>query len=217
MERVLHHVPGSRSLRIVWLLEELGLDYRLREWSITDGGLRGAEYLSRTPAARVPALETDGRVIWESGAICEYLTEQAGRLAPAPGAADRADFLQWLHYAETHAAIIQSLNIHHIFLRPETARSPVLMRLETRRLAFATAVLEQHLRGRDSFLDGFSAVDCMFGFNVLALFHFLPRADYPVLDQWWRRMQDRPALQRALAHDGGRSLFDQPFYEVPDV
>lgn len=211
----LHHVPGSRSMRVLWLLEEIGLPYELKTWSLTDGSLRGGDFLAMSPAGRVPALEIDGRSIFESGAIVEYVTEREGSLAPAPGSPNRADFLEWVHFAETQANIIQALNIHHIFLRPVEARSVPLMKLDTKRLAAATKALERHLAGRETLLNGFSAADCMLGFNIDATFRFLRREQFPALAAYAARMQARPAYQRAETAGGG-SLFSQDFYELPD-
>ncbi|WP_304616165.1 glutathione S-transferase family protein [Paracoccus sp. (in: a-proteobacteria)] len=212
----LHHIPGSRSMRVLWLLEELELRYELRLWSLTDGSMRSPEFLAMSPAGRAPALEIDGRAIFESGAIVEYLTEREGRLAPRPGAPERTDFLEWVHFAETQANVIQALNIHHIFLRPESARSIPLMKLDTKRLAVTARALDAHLTGRETLLDAFSAADCMLGFNIDAVFRFLPRADYPALDAYGQRMMARPAYQRA-EQAGGGSLFSRDFYAVPDA
>jgi len=214
---ILHHVPGSRSMRVLWLIEELGLDCTLRSWSLTDGRLRSAEFRAISPAGRIPALEIDGRAIFESGAILQYLAEREGRLAPKPGAPERADFLEWLHFAETQANILQALNIHHIFLRPESARSLPLMRLDTKRLAVTARALDAHLRGRETLLADFSAADCMLGFNIEALFRFLPAADYPALAAYCRRMTARPAYCRAAARAGGDAIYDREFYELPDA
>ena len=213
----LHHVAGSRSMRVLWLLEELGLDYELRSWSMTDGSLRSDEFRALSPAGRIPALEIDGQSMFESGAIVEYLTEREGRLAPPPRSPERAAFLSWVHFAETQGAILQALNVHHIFLRPASARSIPLMRLDTRRLAVTARALDQHLTGRDCLLDsGFSAADTMLGFNLDAVFRFLPAADYPALADYADRMRARPAYRRAEA-SGGASFYDQDFYEVPDA
>lgn len=213
----LHHTPGSRSLRVLWLLEELGLASELRLWSLTDGSLRSPEFRAISPAGRIPALEIDGRAIFESGAIIQYLTEREGRLGPKPGEAERVDFLEWMNFAETQANILQALNIHHIFLRPETARSIPLMKLDTARLAITARALEQHLTGRETLLSGFSAADCMLGFNIEAVFRFLPEGDYPALAGYRDRMQARPAYQRALARAGGDSIYQRDFYEIPDA
>ncbi len=214
----LHHVPGSRSMRVLWLLEELGLPCELQVWSLTDGGLRSPEFQAMSPAGRVPALQIDGRAIFESGAIVQYLTEREGRLAPAPGTTQRATFLEWVGFAETQANILQALNIQHIFLRPAAARSIPLMKLDTKRLAVTARALERHLTDQDTLLpSGFSAADCMMGFNIDAVFRFLPAAEYPALAAYRDRMTARPAYQRAKARAGGDSIYECDFYEVPDV
>lgn len=214
----LHHVPGSRSMRVLWLLEELDLPYEVTAWSLTDGSLRRPEFRALSPAGRVPALEIDGRAIFESGAIVQYLTEREGELAPRPGTPERAVFLEWVHFAETQANIMQQLNICHIFLRPEIPRPTALMRMETKRLALTASALESHLGGRETLLaSGFSAADCMLGFNIEAVFRFLPEADHPTLAAYRDRMAARPAYQRARAADGEGSIYQRDFYELPDA
>lgn len=212
---ILHHIPGSRSHRVLWLLEELDEEAEIRVWSLTDGSLRSPEFRALSPAGRIPALEIDGRVIFESGAITQYLTETRGRLAPMPGNPDRGAFLEWMHFAETQGNILQSLNIHHIFLRPETARSLPLMRLDTKRLEITLHALEARLSGRDWILGQFSAADCMFGFNMDAMFRFVPRERFPAIAAWIARAQARPAHVRAVER-GGVTIYARDFYELPD-
>ncbi len=212
----LHHVPGSRSFRLMWLMEELGLSYEVRHWSLTDGSLRSPEFRAVSPAGRVPALEIDGQRLLESGAIAQYLCERAGRLAPAPGSPERAEFLSWMSFAETQANILQELNIQHIFLRPPEARSPLLMGLQTKRLAVTMKALEAHLRGRSSLLADFSAADCMLGFNLDAMFRFVRPDGFDALIAYRAAMQARPAWQRAAAQDGAGSIYTRDFYELPD-
>lgn len=212
----LHHVPGSRSMRVLWLLEEMGFEAEIVTWSLTDGRLRSPEFRALSPAGRIPALEIDGRAIFESGAIVEYLTETRGMLAPHPGTPERADFLEWLHFAETQANILQNLNIHHIFLRPESARSADLMRLDTKRLEVTMRALEARLTGREWLLDIFSAADCMMGFNLEAMFRFVRPDNFPAIAKWAARAQARPAYARAMAKGGTSAIYTQDFYELPD-
>ncbi|MCT2540797.1 glutathione S-transferase family protein [Sedimentimonas flavescens] len=213
----LHHVPGSRSFRVLWLLEELGEAAELRLWSLTDGSLRSPEFRALSPAGRIPALEVDGQVVFESGAIVQYLTETRGRLAPKPGEAERAQFLEWVSFAETQASILQNLNIHHIYLRPESARSAALTKLDTKRLEVTVRALEGYLQGREWLLSDFSAADCMMGFNVEAMFRFVRPDAYPALAAYCARAMARPAYQRAAAKSGSSAIYTQDFYELPNA
>lgn len=214
---ILHHVPGSRSFRVLWLLEELGEEVELKTWSVTDPALRSPEFRALSPAGRIPALQIDGRAIFESGAIVQYLTERAGRLAPAPGTPERADFLEWVSFSETQANILQNLNFHHIFLRPPEARSAVMTKLDTKRLEVTMRALEGHLTGRDWLLNEFSGADCMFGFNIEAMFRFVRAEHFPALSAYVARLMARPAYQRALARGGATTLYTEDFYELPQA
>lgn len=219
----LHHVPGSRSLRVLWLLEELGLQAEIREWSMLDGSLRSAEFRAMSPAGRIPALEIDGEdtergAIFESGAIVQYLTEREGRLAPAIGTPDRAAFLEWVSFAETQANILQNLNFHHIFLRPEAARSKVMTVLDTKRLVVTMKALEGALTGQDYLLrSGFSAADCMMAFNIEAMFRFVRADGFPNITAYRARLMARPAYGRAVAKGGSDVIYAQAFYEMPEA
>ncbi|MDX1581678.1 MAG: glutathione S-transferase N-terminal domain-containing protein, partial [Alphaproteobacteria bacterium] len=102
----LYHCAGSRSVRSLWLLNELGVEFDLKELEFNMETLRGPDYLSVHPLGRVPCLVDGDVTIFESGAINQYLCEiydPDQTLWRAPGTAERADWLQWIHYAETIA------------------------------------------------------------------------------------------------------------------
>ena len=216
----LHHIPYSRSMRIMWLLEEMGLDYEVETYAITDGSLRDPAYLAKSPGGRAPALEIDGQVIFESPAITEYLCETRpehalGRLA---GEAERIAFLQWLSYAETQASTIASLNLQMVFLRPPAKASPVVLKLEVARLRASVKVIEAALDGQDWLLpSGFSAADTMLGFNLFAVPFFVDLAPFPNVRAYIDRIEARPAYQAVLAKEGPQNFYAQDFYPVPEV
>ncbi|GHE01406.1 glutathione S-transferase [Defluviimonas sp. 20V17] len=214
----LHHVPQARSFRVLWLLEELGERFDVVPHSFFDKSLRSPEYLKLSPAGRVPALEIDGRVLFESGAIVEYLCETRGRLAPPPGAEERPEWLEWLHYSETLGQHLAALTQQHIVLREDWMRSPTVMRLEAKRLQNALGAAEAALAGRDYLLaSGFSAVDATMGYGAGLARRFVRLDALPRVAGWLGRLQARPAYLRAQARDGAPEIYVQPFYEVPDA
>ena len=101
----LHHVPFSRSFRVLWLLQEMGLDFDVAEYRIRDGSLRSEAFTKVSPTGRVPGIEIDGISMFESGAIVQYLCETRPEhgLAPTPGAPERPRFLELIGFAETMA------------------------------------------------------------------------------------------------------------------
>lgn len=216
----LHHVPGSRSFRVLWLLKELGLDPEIAHYLIGDGSMQTSEFLAISPLGRAPALEIDGKVIFESGAIVQYLCERhpdAG-LAPAPGSDERAAFLEWVHFAETQAVQLQVLNLQYVFLHDKSMRSPTVLKLETLRLRKTMEVVEAALADRDTLLaSGFSAADTMLGFNIEAVSRYVKMDDFPRLIAYRDRMRARPAYQAALEVNGpADAIYKKDFYEWPD-
>src|SRR5476649_2835792 len=103
---VVHHLNNSRSQRVLWLLEELGLEYQIvRYQRDPQAMLAPPELRAIHPLGKSPVITDDGATIAESGAIIEYLLDRygAGCLRPAADSADRLRFTYWLHYAEGSA------------------------------------------------------------------------------------------------------------------
>ncbi|SLN44996.1 Glutathione S-transferase GST-4.5 [Pseudoruegeria aquimaris] len=210
----LHHCPQTRSMRTLWLLNELGVGFDVVVHPF-DKSLRSADYLALSPAGRVPALEIDGRTLFETGAITEYLCErfpEAG-LGRAPGHGERADWLVWVHFAETLSQHAAALTQQHVMLYEDSMRSPIITRLEAARLGKCFAAIEARLDGRGWLLDGgFSAADVSVGQAVYMALHFVDPAPYPALAAWYGRLSARPAFAASLPQPGEARLYAQPFY-----
>jgi len=220
MSMRLHHVPMTRSFRILWLLQEMGETPEVLTYAIQDGSLRAPDYLERSPAGRVPALEVDGTVIYESGAITEYLVETRPEhgLGRLPGDPERVPFLEAMHYAETQAHLIANLNLQWIFLRDPSHRSDTVVKIEARRLQATLAPLEARLAGQEWFLaSGFSAADTMMGWNLLAAPRYVRFDQFPNLRAYVERMKARPAFKAAQALDGAPNFHREEFYAVGEA
>lgn len=214
---ILHHAPQTRSMRSLWLLHELGVPFQLAIHAF-DKSLRDAEYLSISPAGRVPALEIDGERMFETGAITEYLCErfpEAG-LGREAGNPDRMAWLVWVHFAETVSQHVAALTQQHIMLYDDAMRSPVVMRLEAARLAKCYDAIEARLstpiENRDYLLtSGFSAADISVGQAVYLGQKFVTLQDHPSTREWFARLTERPAFQASLP-EPGTGLYAKEFY-----
>ena len=147
----LYHCPNARSMRSLWLLYELNIDFELVEMPFDQKYTRSPEYLSVHPLGRVPCLVHDQTTLYESGAICQYLREtfdKEDKLGRSLGHKEHDEWLLWLHYAETVAVHGESLVQQNIIIAEEL-RSPVVIKLESRRLEKAIEVLNDHLNGID--------------------------------------------------------------------
>lgn len=200
-------------MRSLWLLYEMDVPFTLVTHAFGKE-LRSDAYLAKHPLGRVPCLEIDGQVLFETGAITEYLCEKfnspLGRMSGEP---ERMDWLKWLHYAETVAVHGASLTQQHIVIFEDKDRSPMVMKLETRRLEKSLEVLDDHLSGREYLLDNFSAVDISVGYSVYVARHFVKLDKYKALSAWKKRLESRAGFVKAIAPMGAVSIYTKEFYE----
>ena len=146
----LHHAPNSRAGRIVWLLEELGLEYELNRMEFSPNDLKSPEHRARHPLGRVPVLE-DGEVsIYESGAIVEYIIARHtdGALKPAVDSPQFPAYLQWFHYCE--GMVMPPVNIivvQTLLLAPDRQNKESLGQAQ-RLLTKAVAPIDEQLAAR---------------------------------------------------------------------
>jgi glutathione S-transferase len=196
----LYHSPLTRSVRVLWLLEEMGLPYELQAAPLEPPAPK--PFAQKTPTGKVPTIEDDGVTIFESGAIVEYLLEKYGNhgLAPAVGSPLRGPFLQWVHFADATAFTGLGNIAWHTRFKGDAERVADAL-ADYRAWAEASLdSLERNLRGKNYLLGAeFSAADVMVGYTVLvAKAMGLIGAEHPSVDAYLARLTERPALRRAL-------------------
>ena len=196
----LYHSPGTRSVRIYWLLEELGLRYELVTVPFTP---HATPFSQPTPGGKVPVIQDGDLTMFESGAILEYILERygEGRLAPPPGTPLRGPFLQWVHFAEATAMPPLGDIVRHTRFKPEAERIPAVVADARTRAAAVLGVLERALANRTYLLGGeFSGADIMTGYMLLAAKWFRLLTDaYPNVTRYMTRLEARPAFQKATS------------------
>lgn len=197
----LYHAPLTRSTRVLWLLEELGLPYELEVVDVFTGKGRTAEHRARHPHGYVPALALDagGVTLIESSAICMHLADGVPGVAPALGTPERARYYQWMVYfpatADPH---LEAIMFHTRFL-PEERRLPALVATSKKRWAAVEQVMAKELAdGRPFFLgDRFSPVDVLAGTCLAWARVAGALGEEPALLGYLARLSERPAFQAA--------------------
>ena len=193
-----HHLNQSRSQRIVWLLEELGLDYELVRYQ-RDAVTHFAppELKAIHPLGKSPLLELDGVLIEESGAIVQYLCEQHGRLLPAAGSPDALRHLQLMHFAEGSAMIPLLLRIY--VSRLGAGGAPLHGRIDGEVVSHFD-YLESIVRSSGYFIgEDLTGADIMLSFPVGIAVKQPEATRWPNLQAFMRAIEARPAWQKAMA------------------
>ena len=204
---VVHHLNNSRSQRVLWLLEELGLEYEVKRYErdpktmLAPASLRAVH-----PLGKSPVITDDGRAVAESGAIVDYIVRRhgEGRLAPSPDSWLYDQYVQWLHYAEGSAALPLIMKGYVSYLgnmwRP--LKQHVDIELDTH-----LSYIDQSLEERDYLVgNAFSAADVQMSFiGELAAIR-TDRSRFANLEAWVRRFQRRPAYQAAIRRGGPYAL-----------
>lgn len=216
---VVHHLNNSRSQRVLWLLEELGVPYEIKKYE-RDAATMLAPAALKTihPLGKSPVLEDQGRIIAETGAIVEYVVETfgAGRLVPPRGTDAFLQYRYWLHFAEGSA--MPPLLMKLIFGRVKETRMPFFVKPIANGIAdrVLTTLVEPNLKAQMDFMESelkkaewfagpeFSAADVMMSFPLEAAAQRagLTESAYPKLAGFVKKIHARPAYKKALERGG---------------
>ena len=219
-----HHLENSRSQRVLWLLEELELDYEVKRYDRDpETSLAPAALESVHPLGKSPVI-TDGDItVAETGALIEYVIERygEGRLIPPAGTPERLEYTYWLHAAEGSMMPLMVMSL--IVGRIETAPVPFFLKPVTKGIAgkVKAGYLEPNITRQLKFMnaelgqrawfagDEFTAADVQMSFPVEAAGVRASLDAYPNLQDFLRRIHARPAYQRALERGGPYNLLGE--------
>ena len=164
----LHFSSNSRAQRILWLLEELKLQYNLNIIQFHPSELKSEEHRKRHPLGRVPVLEDQEVTIYESGAIVEYIIARHsnGELKPKISDPSFPDYLQWFHYCEGMIMPPMNTIVVHTLILPEERRNEEVLRQAKNLLNKALVPVNQLLEKNKYLIDKFSGVDFMLGHSL---------------------------------------------------
>lgn len=201
----LHHLNASRSIRILWLLEEIGEPYELIKYARDEQThLAPASLKAIHPLGKSPVIELDGQVIAESGAMVEVLIKRlAPHLAPDEGSAAYIDYLTWIHFAESSAMLPFLLKI---FNQYETQSGTDLKFLNSYTETEFNKVfthINNHLAGRNFLVEErLTGADFMLGFVVQGALNNLKGAHaFPHIERYIQNLESISSYQRALAKE----------------
>ncbi len=220
---IVHHLNNSRSQRILWLLEELGVPYEIKLYQRdAKTMLAPPELLKIHPLGKSPVITDDGATVAETGAIVEYVLEKygSGRLVPPPGSEERRRFTYWLHFAEGSA--MPQLLMKLVFDRIGSGQDmPFFVKPIAKAIAAKVKerMVEPNLKRQLDFMEGelgksewfagpqFSASDIQMSFPIEAAHQRAGLdASRPKLMAWLKKIHARPAYKKALERGGPYSF-----------
>ena len=202
-----HHLNNSRSQRILWLLEELEIPYRVEKYQrLSPIPLAPPELKRVHPLGKSPVITDDGHTVAESGAIIEYILDRygKGRMRPERGSDDYIRYIEWMHYAEGSAMLPLLLHLYAGFLGEGAA--PLRPRIDGE-IASHLSYIADAVSGREFIIgDALTGADIQIAFVLEAAEASGLLKDHPALETWLARLQQRPAYRRSIEKGGPYDL-----------
>ena len=200
----LHHAPNSRAGRILWLLEELKLPYEINSMKFHPSDLKSDEHRSRHPLGRIPVLEDEEVIIYESGAIVEYILARhaPGKLKPDINSELFPSYLQWFHYCEGMVMPAMNTIVVQTIILPEERRNTDILGQAQRLLSKSLIPVNESLENKKYLIGEFSAVDIMLGHSLYMSkkLKCVSEELNNILD-YLSRIEARPCFQKAINYN----------------
>ncbi len=200
MTLIIHHVKQTRSLRPLWLMEELGLAYELVDHGASIAHIDMEAYAAVNPMKKLPAFFDGDKAIYESLAICEYIAQKYGdgKFMRTPQDDDYADYLQLFHFGEAGMGGYIGILLAHTILLPEKQRNPHMAAWAKGEMAQCLAYLESKLSDDGYLLGSFSLVDISNAYILFLLKISKNAQDFgPRTNAYFSRIRERDAWKRA--------------------
>ena len=201
-----HHLDNSRSQRILWLLEELELEYEIVPYKRLPIGLAPPELKAVHPLGKAPVVELDGQIVAESGAALELIVQRygKGRLAPETSSTDYVHYIEWLHYPEGSLSLPSSMAL---FGRVFNVENPGYQAYVQGQIDLHLGYIANALAGKEYLIgSSLTAADIQLTFSLQAARRSKLLGPYAALKSYIERMETRPAYQRAIDKGGPFSL-----------
>lgn len=200
----IYHVPGTRSIRVIWLCNELETPLQVETIPRFDAAFKASpEWRAKSPTGKVPVLEDGPISMYESGAMVQFILEKygAGRLVPSPGTPESAEYLKWSWFAEaTFARPLGDIS-QHTSIKPEAERIPAVVDDAKVRARLCLDGIDSHMANREYLIDGgFTAADIMMGYSLfLARRNGVLSNDHTHATRYFVGLLTRQAFKDALS------------------
>ena len=197
----IYHVPGTRSIRVIWLCEELKLPYEIEVISFSREFRSSPQWRKLNPVGKIPAMVDGDFSMFESGAMVQYILDRYGesKLQPAAGTAEHALYLQWCWFAEATFARPVGEIVNHRRAFPENEQSSKVIDEMKARAGLSLKAVDDAINGKEFILGtSFTAADIMLGYSIMVCEKFAPFEEFTKAIDYWQRLKQRDACQVAL-------------------
>jgi len=197
----IYHVAGTRSIRVIWVCEELQLPYEVETIPFSAEYRSSAEWRKLNPVGKVPVMTDGDLTLFESGAMVQYLLDRygEGKLQPTPGTNKHAIYMQWSWFAEATFARPIGEIVNHRRVFTEAQQSPHAIEEMQARAHLCVQAVDEAMQGKDYLLGEFSAADIMMGYSMMLCEKFAPTTGYVNASAYWERLQARVGCKVARA------------------